>query len=544
MENTTNFDEKYYDFFPGLNRSNEVYFGRDTNLSKLLLKHSENFKNIIGNRDDYKDKKFLAKLYNEVAAFNTNIAKEINAERVQLCIIPDETNNASAYPIFYRSKLAGTKNIKGREVKYVDLDKIAELEDIVIIPNVGYRYRTAKGKILILTINTGLLKRGSVESIAATFAHELGHCFQDGIFGTYKDIADMYIGYKLDLAAKASLPITSASPLNTISAIMGYIFFPATLLGTVFNFLSAQFSKLYVNKFKKIKDEKTYLMKDQLRRLNNGEITKDELLSDYGEQIISEDITHNISATPSKDRDDLANELENKYKSKMKSYTNKNRKTILEKSTNAIYNILRSLTVDFNLISMAGLRTLSLSTYNANKTCENSGFLKKYEFFADIFATSYGFGPDLYSDLLNSQTEAISNLIEKDLVGINNISLFKAGYLNLRYKEIRNVYKWDVHGTANDRAKAMYTALMKEIESNRTLNSKQKEEIESSIKALKDADEAYYNDKKQDGFWFKYFNEMIDERIQGKDIQTEEAILAPIERIVKESVNKTKVQKV
>jgi Zn-dependent protease with chaperone function len=541
MENLTNFDEKYYDLFPGLSKSNEVYFGRDANLSKLLMTHSANLKAIIGDRSEYNDKKFLAALYKEVTAFNNNIAKELNAERVQLCIVPDETNNASAYPLFYRSDVCTTKLENGKQVRYLDFDKVAEVEDIVIIPNVGYKYRTAKGKILILTINTGLIKNCSVEAIAASLAHELGHCFQDGIFGTYKDLADTFIGTQVHMAALASFPITSAFPTIGIINILGYIFFPAQLIRGVFNFISLQFAKMYVNIFKKVNDEKTYLMKDQLRRLDNGE-SKD-LLTDYGNDTLAQ-AQIQLAATQTENRDLLADKIENENKSKMKSYTNKNKKTYLEKSTNAIYNLLRSITVDINIITAAGLRVLNLSTYKANKL-NDMAFLKKYEFFADIFATSYGFGPDLYKDLVDSQSQQINSILEKDLVGINNISLFKAGYLNFRYKEIRNVYNWDVHGTCNDRGKAMYTALMKELDSNRTLTTSQKEEIKASIKAIQDADEAYYADKKQnDGFWFKYYNELIDDRIKGKDIQTEECILEPIEKIVKESMNKTKVKKI
>ena len=44
---------------------------------------------------------------------------------------------------------------------------------------------------------------------------------------------------------------------------------------------------------------------------------------------------------------------------------------------------------------------------------------------------------------------------------------------------------------------------------------------------------------KESGFWFKYYNKLIDERIKGKvSKDTVEEVLKPIEEICKETMKK------
>ena len=527
MLNYNNFNDNVYDFYPGLSESNEVFFGKNAALSQILLKYSQSFKDLIISTNNFKDKKFLGELNRLTTGFNNEIAKEINAERVQICIIPDDSDNASAVPIFYKADLGGTKVVNGQETKYIDFDKIADLEDIVIIPNVGYKYRNPKGKILIISINTGTLKNLTVEQIAGTLCHEIGHCFQDGIFGTYKDVADIVVGNAINYGINRTRPLSTGNVIETFCNVLAYILFPKLLVKGIFNYLSDAFYRLCLKtNVKTPLDSKTYRMKDELRRLDNGE--SKELFEDYSNSVISDKLT----ALGTNDRDELADQIYEDSKNQFKEYSNKNKGTPLEKKTNAIINLFRSINLQFNMIANAGLRVITGSTYNVKKLKELS-FYKKYEFFADIFASSYGFGPDLYKNVKENEIGVINNIQQYDLVGINNISLFKVAILKNRWKELRQLLTSDTHGSANERGNAIYTALIIELENNKTLTTTQKREIEQYISEIKKADEAYYKDRCQKGFWFKYYNRLIDDRIKGIDYKTEDEILGPIEDVVK-----------
>lgn len=536
MDKTLNFNKYDIDLFPSLSQSNEVFFGIESNLSQILLKYSKELKDLIVPAKSYKDKVFLGNLNKIINSFNTEVAKEINAERVQLCIIPDESDNAGAYELFYRADMVITEFENGRETKYLDFDKVADLEDIVVVPNVGYRYRNPKGKIIIITCNTGTIKNLSIDEIAGTFCHEIGHCFQNGIFGVYKDVADSYVSNAINENMDRVRSLSSGSIGETFCNVLAYVLFPFKLVKAVFISISDAFARFEIkNAFKKQFNAKSYRMKDQLRRLDNGD--SKELFNEYGNQIISDNLMK--IGGKDNDRDEVADKIFDSSQQQLKEYSNKNRNTHLEKKTNAIIGLFRSINLQFNLTTNRLMQILSITSYN-NKKLNEISFLKRYEFFADIFATSYGFGPDLYKNYKDNEKSIQDTMKSYDLVGINNISLFKAAVLKKRWKEIREIQIADIHGTANERGQAMYTMLVKELDTNKTLTTKQKNEIKEYIETIKRADEVYYNDRKEDGFWFKYYNKLIDDRIKGISNETEEEILKPIEEIVTECMKEKK----
>jgi hypothetical protein len=529
----------FYNFHPGLSHSEEVYFGRTAPLAQILIKHATILKELIEPQKIYKDKIFLGKLYKEIEVFNKEVAKELNAERVQFCIMADdESDNAMAVPIFFRANVyTYHKNGNGEPEKYIDFDKLADLENINIIPNIGYKYADPKGKILIIGLNTGCFKKLTVDEISGTIAHEIGHCFQEGIFGTYKDISDTIIGNEVRNAMNAVNPITNGSFGATIWLVLTYVFFPLHLAASAFKLVSNFFFRLALkSRFSKTLDADTYRMQDELRRLDNGE--SNELFDDYGNQDIAKMIVppnNGDSLEPT--RDDIADKIFDESKQQMKMYSSKNKKTHLEKKTNALINFFRSINLRLNMIGKAGLRLIYLSDYHTNKMAKLA-FYKKYEFFADIFASSYGFGPELYKNIKTTETDIINKFKEYDIVGINKLSLLKAGMLVSRFKEIRRITKADCHGSAGERGRAVYTALVKELEENKTLTTTQKAEIENNIQDLLEIDEAMYQDSKEGGFWCKYYNKIIDDRIKGIDPKTEKEILKPIEEVALQCMKK------
>lgn len=510
--------------FPSMEYSNEVYFGKESSLAQLLLKTSRELKDLIPeDMVDYSYKKIITKLYKIVNEFNNQLKIELNCEKVQLCIIADETDNACAYPIHYKADFI-TYN---RNKKYLDFDKIADFEDIVV-DSKGYHYRYNKGKIIIICLNTGCIKKISAEEIAGTLCHEIGHCIQTGIFGVYKEYSDMYFSNCVSNAlCTSSFPITSTSNIQNFSNIVSLILFPGTLTIGLCKLLASQIAKY---RFKKQRENPTFKMKDELSRLDNGE--SDALHKDTDTKILNQTILSYSSDSPDEREmfaDKILEEANNSFTKKPEEKK--------EKKSNALLNFFKSIILDFNFLTNKIVRFLSCSTFSANNIAKNN-MLKKYEFFADIFATSYGFGPDLYKNLTHMELENTKLFESKDIIGINNISLFKAAVMVARYKELRTIRNLDVHGTATQRGSAILSSLNREIQVNKSLTSDQKKAILNDIEELEKADNVFQEDKKHGGFWFKFYDKLVQEKLNGNDLQTEENILKPIEAACKECMNK------
>ena len=137
--------------------------------------------------------------------------------------------------------------------------------------------------------------------------------------------------------------------------------------------------------------------------------------------------------------------------------------------------------------------------------------------------------------------DLLKQVLEKDLVGMNDPSLLKMGYIRKQWGLIRNALNSDEHGVWIQRGSAMYTALSAELKNNTSLTTSQRKEIEEHLKLLQEADETYYKDQKENsGFWLKFYETVIEDRVNGNDRQTEEEILEPIQRVVEECLKKKK----
>lgn len=520
-------DNEMFDPFPSMANSNEVYFGRESNLAQMLLKLSKDLKTLIPeDMVDYSDKKFITKLYRVVDNFNNSLKVEMNCEKVQLCIVPDETNNACAYLMSYKGDFITYKQNK----KYLDFDKIADYEDIVI-DSKGYHYRYNKGKIIIIALNTGCIKKLSEEQIAATLCHEIGHCVQEGIFGVYKEYADQYFAQEAFRSLCFWQPITVKYGFLNIINLLWFVFFPFALTLGAINLIRNLIVK---NKFKKQQENPTFRMKDELNRMDNE--NSQTLFKDIDTQILNKAILDNAS-DDSSERDALATDLLEENKTKMENTAGTQPKQ--EKKSNPILNFFRSIAMDLAMVQNKIFRFLTCSTFVSNNINKIT-MTKKYEFFADIFATSHGFGPDLYKDLTKEEKDMTDSFYKDDIVGINNISLLKAAVMCSRYKELRQLRDIDVHGTSAQRGSAMLTSLYRELQINKSLTSDQKKSIMKDIEELEKANQIFNEDKKQGGFWFKFYDKLVQERINGHDIQVEENILKSIETVCKECSSKNK----
>lgn len=536
----------FFDLFPGLSRSNEVFFGKDNALPKTIEKYSIQLKDLITTSSvkDYKNKAWLANVTRILDHMGNDVAKIINAERVVFCLIPNDEINASALNLFVRNDLLiATKDQSGNKTFSLDLDKIADLEDILITTS-GYKFRNAKGKILMFNLHIGLFKKLEVDNIVGIILHEMGHQFQDGIYGVYKDVADLYltdmISYGMTKTVKTlnnvdNIFIKTLCKIPLFNRIFKYIvvltykpsLIPPGPLHDAFERLAFKLG------FKKQLEKTQYKTKDIIAEWDKT----GKLPSDGGFNEITSDIMNRSGNGVKGTRDKFIKEKQKEYADEFKKYKEEDPNSEEAKTGNILYNLFKSIATNIKFMQLNTLTVLTLSRYNTNQYHKMS-FIKKYEFFADIFATSYGYGPQLWRGLAASQLQDIEAVYKMTKIGINRIPLFDAIWKCSLYKRLRYLNYNDEHGSINDRAKNIYTMLVKELETNTDLNNEQRKAIMADIEALKKADEKYYEDQKISGFWYGMYNKLIDERINGTEFKTEEEILKPIIQVCQESINK------
>jgi hypothetical protein len=526
-----NFDI-FNEILPNLSRSEEVYFGSDAPLAKHLNLYATQLKTLFDSINKVNKKVFIKDLNKIVQNFNRDIAEDINCERIQLSILNEPSDNACAYCLWWNADMLDKVTENGRTTKYVNFDKIEELEG-VIITNEGYKYKEPKGKILLVVLNSGCIQKNNAQSIAATIAHELGHCFQDSIFGVYKDVADINLMMKIQTTMNTTTSVvTNGSFIKSFVLFVQWVFFPLVFLS---NLARLGGIKHFAEKFKLFNKEKTLLMKDELKRLDNGDT---RIKTDKGFKTV----TKQLGEVSSDDKDNIVtefnNDIEKDFKYRFEDVKNPDEEKVRKLKRGPILNFFRSLFANINATTLPALQKITLSNYVLNKYQEQS-FTKKYEFFADIFASSYGYAPHLYKNQVKYNNELIVKLLEKDLVGMNDPSLLKMGYMQKQWKIIRRAMVNDCHGVWIQRGNAMYTALQYELKNNTTLTTSQRKEIENHMKQLLEADITYYKDQTENsGFWLKFYETVIQDRIDGKDPKTEEEILAPIQKCVNECMTK------
>lgn len=526
---------------PSLEKSEEAYFGKDAPLAKDLINNSTKLKELVGTDNNiFKDKKFIAKLKLFLDNFGKIIAKDINAEKVYMAIRFDRyTQNAEGLSLLYMSDALVEKD----NVTYLSYDKLAELEDIVITSE-GYKFRNSKGKILCIVINHSLIQNNNPEEISAVIAHEIGHAFQQGVFGIYKMVADHMLASKIDVVQKrldgfgfVNNKVLSFFRNHTIIGkvlhhVLSYILFPDLLEEGIFAKIGAAIYKLCAGK--QLSQNK-YLLKEQLRKMDEGDST---VLHGTMESTITKRIISVTGKPGNKDKyikQDLK-DIDEINSSITDTDDDLNVMNELKTSKNVLVNFFRSVSKDVELLRNNFLHFLLLSDYTTN-TYEKISFRKRWEFFADVFATSYGFSPNMYKFLIdaNKSLDDYENFYD---VGINKIPFIRAIYKTQMYIHVNRYTNHDNHGTLDQRAQNMYTALVQELKTNPDLTQKQKDEIKQQIDLVKAANDIYYKDKAQtNGFWFKYYNKLIDNRINDKNgNDTEEYILEPIKEICREEI--------
>lgn len=522
-------------------KSNEVYFGRNTPLSIILLSYAKEVKQLLGDpkqKYNFKNKSFVDKIKNTNEKYGAQIATEINAEKCVLNIVLDDDFNASSLLLitcFDNRPLDKDGNpIDGK----IDLDKYVDIENIIQTKN-GYKFKDSKNKLLSININIGTIWFGNEEEIAAIICHELGHCFQQGIFGSIKNYSDLL--YKQEIAnlnkrfdyfiksndtlfwkiVKLLFPLPGFFKL--FSYIVSFLFQPNILNFNIFNKVNLFIHKTLLNR---VVDEKRFMTKDIIDKINNDDKSANKMIRIASSNLVYDDIDRE------QEIEDESNDIYESYQEIDLSKKNKTSKFTQFKID--VWKFFIALALDIDNKQSNFFEFISLSRF-AKKNYTKEIFYRKYEYFADIFASAYGFGPSMYKNISREETnnnKFIDGLYSR---GIYKIPFVKAMAIYSQYKRDRDLAMIDDHGEAYERASAMYTNLLNEIKTNSDLTPAQKKAIEIDLKIYKKIDEEYYEQNKKDGCLYKAYNKMLAKKITTKSDKVEDLILGPILEVAKEN---------
>lgn len=522
-------------------KSNEVYFGRNAPLSIILLSYAKEVKQLLGDpkqKYNFKNKSFVDKIKNTNEKYGAQIATEINAEKCVLNIVLDDDFNASSLLLitcFDNRPLDKDGNpIDGK----IDLDKYVDIENIIQTKN-GYKFKDSKNKLLSININIGTIWFGNEEEIAAIICHELGHCFQQGIFGSIKNYSDLL--YKQEIAnlnkrfdyfiksndtlfwkiVKLLFPLPGFFKL--FSYIVSFLFQPNILNFNIFNKMNLFIHKTLLNR---VVDEKRFMTKDIIDKINNDDKSANKMMRIASSNLVCDDIDRE------QEIEDESNDIYESYQEIDLSKKNKTSKFTQFKID--VWKFFIALALDIDNKQSNFFEFVSLSRF-AKKNYTKEIFYRKYEYFADIFASAYGFGPSMYKNISREETnnnKFIDGLYSR---GIYKIPFVKAMAIYSQYKRDRDLAMIDDHGEAYERASAMYTNLLNEIKTNSDLTPAQKKAIEIDLKIYKKIDEEYYEQNKKDGCLYKAYNKMLAKKITTKSDKVEDLILGPILEVAKEN---------
>lgn len=520
----------YGDF---LARSNEVYFGRTAPLSMILFNYSNKFKDLLGNPNikyNFKDKNLINEIKTICNDFGNDIANEINVEKCTVVVELDKEVNAYCIPLitcFDNRPVDKNGNpINGK----VDLDKYIDLENIVQT-KAGYKFKRKENKIMFISITIGLLWKSTPAEISGIICHEIGHCFQQGIFGTYKNYSDLLyqneiknLGKRFDAGFVDSgilmrifwtiLAWPASFIYKIICWLIAFIFKPSFLNINIFT----KFNLMLDKKLRNRVDDKRFMLKEKADSKN---------ISDRNKICAQSYVNDTDRESTFKEKED------NIYKSYKKNTLYKEEK---KTAASGFWKMMNTIAFDINNHEENFLQLVTLSRYTQNSYAKQV-FYQKYEYFADIFASAYGFGPGLYKTIINSETDFNKRLDNIFSSGIYKIPFVKAIALYSAYQHMRDIESLDEHSEGYQRASAMYTNLINEIKNNPDLTKAQKEAIKADCDMYKKLDDQFYKDNAKNGVLYKLYNKMLSKKVTQKSEKVEELVLEPILEVAKETSN-------
>lgn len=460
--------------------SEEAYFGSKNPFSLEMLNLvnilREELKELLGAnwKDSNKtsiiiknelstDKKSFKGLYKVLDDMGSCIARNCNVEKCYIGLF--NSINAHTLPMVWDSSLLFTNlddAVKGNRStgyrineKTVRTDKdlnsqLLSLEDIAIKKD-GYKFKESKGKVFLINLGVPLLVDNDYETtseeVCSIIFHEIGHNFQQILFGCNQMMLDYY----------------------TRSCLLTFV---DTRFFNIFkmfdNLIMHSYLKTIINSIEKSYKYRFYVIKQLL--FMNVLIKRDGTV--ISRDNIGEVEKENIEKIIEKARETNT----------LVALSNMSKFLIMFGKT-----IKRTIELLFIPLSNA-FETAKVNDLD-KRYSEVIQHNKKYEQFADVFAASYGFGSSSgkfyirIQNLINKGKE--NGSISSHLSALNHIPvLSKMHAINeLRVSKLRcTIYGYDQDYV---RIAQQYRILDHELTTNKSLSSEDKREIIEHMEIIK-----------------------------------------------------------
>lgn len=478
-------------------RGEEAYFGKNNPLASTLLKYIKEIRTLYeltypgGAKQAIANKKECYQTFQKtIQKFEKDMANVLNAEQFTIGLFGEE--NAFALPMCW------DRNLVKREAKKKSFNEglKVSLEDIVENKD-GFKFREKKGKHLIICIGIALFDRFSDEEIVAIALHELGHCFQHMLVTINGNVVNHSRKALINALYWSLQPVTMIVSSILRIDIFGIIY-------SVFSLLIATIVYLQERALKKVVDK-------------------------HGEEKVGRDIIVDVMDCDDFDRYKMSQEVKQMRADTLKALIKSNKGgNLLTKFCLMLLNfflhvaLLLWYTITPVMQLCSSLGYLTILGYNKYLRKE-----RRYEQFADMFAASYGYGPE--------QAAALSKLYKSDGLDLG------AGLNLIHYVPVINL--WLALGRAIDlhsnclmngypppkgRIESLYVTLDFELKNNPQLSDEQKICIKEQMDDIKDTFNNYVFSGKMQNFVFMLFNFIARTRIDKGKSDIEENVLRPL----------------
>lgn len=478
-------------------RSTEAYFGRENPLANTLLKYIKEMRTLYemtypgGAKKALANKKECYQTFQKLMQrFEKDLANVLNAEQVTIGLQGIE--NAFALPMCW------DRNLVKREAKKKSFNeglKIS-LEDIVENKD-GFKFREKKGKYLIICIGIPLFDRFTDEEIVAITLHELGHCMQHMLVSINGNVVN---------ASRKGLITALFYALQPVSTILQSIL-RIDIFGIILSVISLLIASIL------------WLQERALKAV----------IDKHGEEQIGKEIILEIMDSDDFDRFKWAEEVKQMRKDTLKSIIKGN------KGSNLLIKFCVMLMNFFNHLGMLIYYTIApvlqltsalgyLTILGYNKYLRKE---RRYEQFADMFAVTYGYGPE--------QASALSKLHNSDGIdfgtGLNLVHWVPG--LNLwialgRAIDLHSMSLMKGYPPPKGRIESLYVTLDFELKNNPQLSKTQIECIKEQMNDISDTFDKYVFSTKMENFVFMLFNFFTRARVDKGKSDIEENVLRPL----------------
>ena len=179
--------------------SEESYFGKENPLQYVLDSHVSKLMELLNDRILKHET-----IKKELEKFGKDVAKVLNFDQLHICL-SDNYYVENAFSVFLNCQ-EKVRNVDPK-TKIVSINEqfLKSLQDMVETRS-GYKFKTSKNKIGLVAVSIGLFKgtKYTVREVSAIIAHELGHCFEQCV---YDRIDSTLLRYAKDAALEGfSLP--------------------------------------------------------------------------------------------------------------------------------------------------------------------------------------------------------------------------------------------------------------------------------------------------------------------------------------------------